>query len=234
MSDDFTDETPAATRPHPGYAVFDTEGTGLFVYKYPDDHPEPELRGKPYPADAPGQPRMCSLAIIYVDENMEIERECQIFVRPDVNDYTMTAGAQKAHGLTVEFLNEHGVPVTEALNEYMSAVDNGRIMVAHNSQHDMKQLRGELRRAGMQDRFEDSPNICTMRSMTNICKIPPRGGRGGYKWPALSEALLFIGSENLGDHSAINDAKGALELLRYLKKTGNLPEAKVHHAKGRD
>jgi DNA polymerase III epsilon subunit-like protein len=219
MSDDFENEAPT-TAPHPGYACFDTEGTGLFDYKQP--------------ADAPGQPRMASLAIIYVDENLELERECQIFIRPDVSDYTMTEGAQKAHGLTVEFLNEHGVPVTEALNEYLSAVDNGRIMVAHNSQHDMKQLRAELRRAGMQDRFEDSPNICTMRAMTDICKIPPRGNRGGYKWPALSEALLFIGSENLGDHSAINDAKGALELLRYLKRTGNMPEAKVHYKKDRE
>ena len=206
--------------PHPGYAVFDTEGTGLFDYKQP--------------ADAPGQPRMASLAIVYVNEKLEIEREINIFVRPDVNDYFMSEGAQKAHGLTVEFLNEHGVPVTEALNEFCSAVDNGRIMVAHNSQHDMKQMRAELRRAGMQDRFEGSPNICTMRAMTDICKIPPRGNRGGYKWPALSEALLFIGETDLGDHSAINDAKGALALLRYLKRTGNLPEAKVHYAKDRD
>lgn len=213
------DDIPVSA-PHPGYAVFDTEGTGLFRYDLP--------------ADAAGQPRMASLAIIYVDENMEIERECHMFVRPDVNDYTMTEGAQKAHGLTVEFLNEHGVPVTEALNEFCSAIENGRIMVAHNSQHDMKQMRAELRRAGMQDHFEQSPNICTMRAMTNICKIPPRGNRGGYKWPALSEALLFIGSKNLGDHSAINDAKGALELLQYLKKTNNMPEAKVHYAKDRE
>jgi DNA polymerase III epsilon subunit-like protein len=219
------------TAAHPGYACFDTEGTGLFTYKYPKDHPE---AGKPYPADAPGQPRLASLAILYVNEALEIEREYHVFVRPDVNDYTMTEGAQKAHGLTVEFLNEHGIPVTEALAEFQSAIDNGRIMVAHNSQHDMKQMRGELRRAGMADRFEESPNLCTMRAMTDICKIPPHGGRGGYKWPALSEALLFIGAENLGDHSAINDAKGALELLRYMKRNGVLPEAKVHYAKDRE
>jgi DNA polymerase-3 subunit epsilon len=125
-------------------------------------------------------------------------------------------------------------PVTEALNEFASAMTNGRIFVAHNSQHDQKQIRGELRRAGMDDRFEETAAICTMRAMTDICKIPPRGGRGGYKWPALSEALLFIGSENLGDHSAKNDALGALELLRYLKRNDLLPEAKVHYAKNRE
>lgn len=146
----------------------------------------------------------------------------------------MTEGATKVNGLTDEFLNEHGIPVIEALNEYSSAIDNGRIMVAFNSQHDAKQLRAELRRAGMDDKFERAPNICVMRAMTNICKIPPKGNRGGYKWPALSEALLFIGEEQLGDHSAANDARGALALLRYLKKTGNLPEGAVHYAKGRE
>lgn len=231
---DMDDTTTAAPATHPGYAVFDTEGTGLFIYKYPKDHPDVELRGKSYPADMPGQPRLASLAIVYANEALEIEREYHAFVRPDINDYNMTAGAVEKHGLTVEFLNEHGIPVTEALNEFQSAVDNGRIMVAHNSQHDMKQMRGELRRAGMADKFEDSPNICTMRAMTDICKIPPPGGRGGYKWPALSEALLFIGADQLGDHSAINDAKGALELLRHMKKLDLLPEAKVHYAKDRE
>lgn len=220
------DETTA----HPGYAIFDTEGTGLFIYKYPPGHPQ---AGQPAPADMPGQPRLCSISIIYVDENMQIEREYHAFIRPDVNDYVMTEGAQKAHGLTVEFLNENGIPIAEALTEFTSAINNGRIMVAHNSQHDMKQMRGELRRAGMADKFEDSPNICTMRAMTNVCKIPPKGNRGGYKWPALSEALLFIGSENLGDHSAKNDAIGALELLRYLKRTNQMPEHRVHYAKNR-
>lgn len=217
---DMDDTTATETAPHPGYIVVDTEGTGLFKYDQP--------------ADAPGQPRMASLSIIYVDEALEIEREFHLFIRPDVNDYKMEEGAFKAHGLTVEFLNEHGVPVTEALNEYISAIDNGRTVVCHNSQHDLKQIRAELRRAGMQDRFENTPNICTMRAMTNVCKIPPRGNRGGYKWPALSEALLFIGSENLGDHSAKNDALGALELLRYMKAHGLMPEGQVHYKKDRE
>lgn len=216
MSD--MDDTPQAPAPlHPGYIVVDTEGTGLFDYKR-RSHEE-------------GQPRMASLSIIYVDENMDIEREYHVYIRPDVNDYHMTEGAFKAHGLTVEFLNENGIPVTEALAELNSAIDNGRIFVAHNASHDGRQIRGELRRAGLDDRFEDLPQICTMRSMTDICKIPPKGNRGGYKWPALSEALLFIGSENLGDHSAKNDALGALELLRYMKQKGLIPEGKVYHSK---
>lgn len=215
----------------PKYVVTDTEGTGLFTYKYPTDHPDEELRGKPVPADAEGQPRMASLTLIYVDEDMNVEREYSVFIRPD--GWQMTEGATKVNGLTDDFLNEHGIAVTEALNEYQSAIDNGYVFVAHNAQHDAKQLRGELRRAGMNDRFDETPQICTMRSMTDICKIPPRGGRGGYKWPALSEALLFIGETDLGDHSAKNDAIGALKLLRYMRDKKLLPEAKVNYAKNR-
>lgn len=202
---------------HPGFVIIDTEGTGLFDYKRP--------------ADDEGQPRMASLAMIFATAALEVEREYHVFIRPD--GWTMSAEASRITGLTDEYLNEHGIPVTEALNEYMSAIDNGRIFVAHNAQHDAKQIRAELRRAGMDDRFEQTPNICTMRTMTDVCKIPPRGGRGGYKWPALSEALVFIHADNLGDHSAINDARGVLELLRYLHKIGKMPDAKVHYAKDR-
>lgn len=200
-----------------GYLALDTEGTHLFDYKKP--------------ADAEGQPRMASLAMVFLSPELEVQKEYHQFIRPD--GWTMSEEAARITGLTDEFLNEHGIPVTEALAEYQSAIDNGYIFCAHNSQHDAKQLRAELRRAGMDDRFEQTPNICTMRSMTNICKIPPKGNRGGYKWPALSEALLFIGAENLGDHSAINDARGVAELLRYLKRTNQMPEHRVHYAKNR-
>ena len=203
--------------PFPGYIALDTEGTHLFDYKQP--------------ADADGQPRMASLALIYLTPEMEVEREYHQLVRPD--GWSMSAEASRITGLTDEHLNEHGIPVTEVLNEYASAISNGYVFCAHNSQHDAKQLRAELRRAGMDDKFEQTPTICTMRSMTDICKIPPKGNRGGYKWPALSEALLFIGETELGDHSAINDARGVAKLLRYLKRIGRLPEPKIHYAKDR-
>lgn len=218
MSDDFANETPAAPVPRPGYMTLDTEGTGLFDYKQP--------------ADADGQPRMASLTIIYCDADMVEERRYSAFIRPD--GWEMTEGATKVNGITTEYLNEHGVPIAEALNEFQSGIDNGYILVAHNAQHDGKQLRAELRRAGMDDRFEQTPQICTMRAMTDVCKIPPRGGRGGWKWPALSETLLFIGETDLGDHTAHNDAEGALKLLRYLKARKLLPEPKVYYKKDRE
>lgn len=203
--------------PQTGYVVVDTETSDKMDMKAP--------------ADAQHQGRLAALHMIYLTSGMEIEREYSVLVRP--NSWHMQPGATAVNKLTDDYLNEHGIPIAEVLNEYQSAVDNGLIFVAHNAQFDAKVLRGELRRAGMDDRFEQTPQICTMRAMTDVCKIPPRGGRGGYKWPALSEALLFIGETDLGDHSAKNDALGCLKLLRYLKAKGLLPEARVHYAKNR-
>lgn len=212
------DDTPAIIDTRPSYIVCDTEGTGLFDYKQP--------------ADADGQPRLASLTMIFVDADLNVEREYSVYVRPD--GWEMTEGATKVNGLTNEFLNEHGVPVVEALNEYSSAIDNGRITVAHNVSHDSKQLRAELRRAGMDDRFERAPNICTMRALTDICKIPPRGNRGGYKWPSLSEACVFFHMEEFGDHTAKADAYACLALLRKLKEMDQMPEAAIHYANGQE
>lgn len=216
MSD--MDDTPTAPEPHPGYIVTDTETTSLFDFKQP--------------ADADGQPRLASLTMIFVNEALEVEKEYSVYIRPD--GWEMNPDATKINGLTTEFLNEHGVPIAEALNEYSSAIDNGYIMVAHNSQFDAKAIRAELRRAGMDDRFERAPNICTMRALTDICKIPPRGNRGGYKWPSLSEACVFFHMEEFGDHTAKADAYACLALLRKLKEMGAMPVPAVHYAKGRE
>ncbi len=196
------------------YAIIDTEGSGLFQYDKP--------------ADAEGQPRLASLAIIFADADFNIEREYHAFVRPD--GWVMPEETTKIHGLTQDFLNEKGIPVTEVLSEYQNAVLAGRIIVAHNSQHDLKQLRAEFRRAGMDDLFEKTPNVCTMRDGTAVCKIPPNGNRGGYKWPKLSEAAVFFHIEEMGDHSALNDARVCLKIAQKLHALGKLSTPEVHYA----
>lgn len=197
------------------YVVIDTEGSGLFDYKRP--------------ADADGQPRLAELVMIYVDEDLNVEEEFQAYIRPE--GWQMTPGSTAVNGITTEMLMERGVPITDALRSYTAAIEGGRIVVAHNAQHDLKQIRAELRRAGMDDLFEKTPNICTMRGLTDVCCIPPNGGRGGYKFPKLSEACVHFDFPLLGDHSALGDARACLQLLRKMIELGVCPEAKVHYAK---
>jgi len=103
-------------------------------------------------------------------------------------------------------------------------------VVAHNSQHDAKQIRAELRRAGMPDQFESAPNICTMRALTDVCKIPPNGGEVATNGPKLLRLLCFSLDE-FGDHSAMNDARVCLQAFAQAEGIGRIAEAKVHLAK---
>src|SRR5688500_16357303 len=83
------------------WTVIDTEGSGLFQFDKP--------------ADAEGQPRLAQLCMIDVNDELEIESEINFYVRPD--GWMMDPKATEVNGLTDDFLNEHGRPITEVLSE---------------------------------------------------------------------------------------------------------------------
>lgn len=195
------------------YAVIDTEGSGLFDFKRP--------------ADGDGQPRLAELVMIFCDEQLNVTNEYQAYIRPD--GWEMTPEATAVNNLTTEHLLDKGVPIAEALAVYQSAVvDDDRVIVAHNAQHDCKQIRAELRRAGLPDLFEQTRNICTMRGCMG--KVKKQSGKGGF--PSLSDACAhFEIAQPDGAHRALADARACLEVLRNLIALGICPEAAVHYAK---
>jgi DNA polymerase-3 subunit epsilon len=211
------DDIVEAFKPRDRYLIVDCETSGLPNFKAP--------------ADDPSQPWMASFAAIFVDADLVVEREYHTLIKPE--GWAMSPEVTAVNGLTNERLMAEGVPVTEALAVYTGAIDEGRVVVAHNAQFDCKIARGVMRRLGMPDRFEQTRNICTMRALTDVCRIPPNGGRGGYKFPKLSEACVHFGFENLGDHSALNDARACLQLFRKMHELNVVPEAKIHLAKER-
>jgi DNA polymerase III subunit epsilon len=194
----------------------DTETSGLFDFKRP--------------ADAPGQPRLAEVAMIFLDEMLREERRYQAFIKPD--GWVMEPGATEANKLTTEFLLEHGVPVVQALDAYRDAIEEGRVVVAHHAQNDCKIMRAELRRAGRPDLFDVTRNVCTMRALTGVCRIQQKNGRG-LKWPSLEEACAHFGipTEGLELHGASVDASLVAELLRRMHAIDVIPDPKVHPAK---
>ena len=203
------------------YAILDTEGTGLFQYSLP--------------ADAEGQPRLASAAFLLAEEDatqpgLVITHECNFFIKPD--GWVMGEEAGKINGLTTEFLAENGSPVSEVLAYYSSLTLDGRVLAAFNASHDTKHFRAELRRAGMPDLFETTPNICLMRACTQICKVPKKSG-AGFKFPKLSEACAFFKIEQPAAHSALGDALSAFAIMQHLHKANRLPAPEVHFAKAK-
>lgn len=204
------------------YAVFDTETTGLFQYRN-------KLTGEKVPADAPGQPHLASFAVVYADERGEPISSEKIFVKPDGWSIDGTE-AGRVNGLTDAFLHANGQPVSTVLKVWNDIVDAGLIPAAFNAQFDCKMMRAELRRAGLPDRFEETPNICVMRALD---PYGPRGLMIQRGFVKLSVACEFFGIVNTQAHDAMADAVAAQELLKILIADGFLPEAKVHFAKER-
>lgn len=204
------------------YLILDTETSSLFTFK---------KDGKPVPADDPGQPRLAEAAMLLVDENLKITHRYVAYVKPD--GWEMEAGATAVNGLTTDHLLEVGVPIGEVLDHYEDFIKSNRIVVTHNAQHDTKQMRGELRRAGRDDLFLITRNICTMRGLAKTCDLRQKNGKG-LKWPSLSEACRHFGIPHETRHSAEADAVAVLELLRNMRRLDIVPEARVHFAKGRD
>ena len=206
-----TDAT-TTTRPR-GYAVIDTETSGLFDFSKP--------------ADAEGQPRLASLAVIRLDADLNEEGANEYFVKPD--GWTLSDEVSKVNGLTTERLAKDGRPIAEVLKFYTALVDRGYVIVAFNAQFDTKVMRGEMRRAGIPDRFEATPNICVMRASTDVCKIPKAKG-GGYKFPKLAEACSHFLISQDADHSAMGDARAATAIFRKLREIGQCPDPAIHYA----
>jgi DNA polymerase-3 subunit epsilon len=198
------------------WAPIDTETSGLFDFSKP--------------AHADGQPRLACLALIRCTPTWAITQREIMYVYPE--GWEMTPEVVAINGLTTEFLKKHGRPISEVLDAYEAAIDEGRAIAAFNAQFDTKVLRGELRRAGRPDRFEATPNICLMRKTIGVCKLPKAKGNG-YKFPKLAEAMRHFKLPFPNQHTAGGDADAVVLLGRALTEIGIHLEPEVHFAKTR-
>jgi DNA polymerase III subunit epsilon len=243
----------------PRYLIIDTETSGL---------PLRAAKGQPpIPADAPGQPRLASFTAIATTPDLEaakvalddarkqlpfplatglIDEDMSIstLIRPEVFDtgpeWRMSEGATKVNGITDEMLQADGIPVRDVLAIYSDYIQAGWIVVAHNAQFDTKVMRGELRRAGMPDLFEQTLNICTMRACTDIVREAPTDammatGRRTFKPPKLMECYRhFYGCDFAGAHTSYGDSVACLMVLRKLIELGKCPEPSILRAASRE
>lgn len=205
----------------PHYLIIDCECSGLFLAD--------PITKKRLPADAPGQPRIAQIGLIFVSHDLKIEAEHEFLIKPE--GWEMSEEAARVTGLTTEFLKANGGPISEALALYNAGIDARRVIVGHNVDYDTKAARAENRRAGLDDRYMQTRTICTMLASTELCQIPPPSGRGGYKWPKLSEACVHFGIEQGDDHTALADARNTFKVMMKLVERGALPAPKSPYDK---
>lgn len=188
------------------FVIFDTETSGLFNFSRP---PEAE-----------GQPRLASVAFIFLDDLLKEKDTHYKLVRPD--GWEMPYGASKVNGLTNEMLRTQGIPIRNILDAVEFLFSEGHTFVAHNVDFDMKVLEAEFIRAGRE--FHRPDTFCTMKQTKNICCIPNAQGRN--KWPKLTEAHeYFFGEAFANAHEALADARACARIFRYIYPKGLYEEA---------
>lgn len=216
--------------------ICDTEGTGLFQHsKTGADGQKVTMR-----SDEPGQPRMAEFAMVITDDDYNVLDTYQQYIFPkgwqNVDGspmLEMPAEAFAVHGLSMDFLRGHGLPVEQALDRYINSVERGLVLVGFNQQHDGRQIRAELRHSGQDDLFEKTPNICAMRSITSNYKgqVKKLNGKGGF--PRLIDAAAHFGIPYAEEkrHTALEDALVTAQVAQRLHQKGLLLPAEVHYAK---
>ena len=180
--------------------VFDTETSGLFNFKLPATHES--------------QPHVVQFAAILLDDDYIERAAFSAIVCPE--DWQISKGASDVHGITQEIAERVGLPLAFVLDLF----DDWRVrcstFVAHNFPFDASIMSSALHRTNRTS-FDPGWKVCTMRSMTDVMKLP--GNYGKWKWPKLAEAYQHCTGQPLEDaHDALVDVRACAVVYRWLRQ----------------
>lgn len=189
---------------------FDTETTGLPLFKEPATHPK--------------QPDVIQLAAVLSTENEVVETLNYIINPSDINPgWTMNPFAEAAHGITTEMILDAGIKTQDAIDHLLSMLEQADLLVCHNTSFDQKLVEGAMHKA--QYPYEDIIKIsggeyyCTMKSSTKMCGL--KNKNGAPKWPKLQELHQFLfGEEFVDAHDALADVMATRRCYYELRRRG--------------
>lgn len=190
--------------------LFDVETTGL-----------PNYNAR---ARDPSQPHIVQLAVMICDDQgNELEVYDQI-AKPD--GWTIPSELTAIHGISNEKALEVGIPEKQMMQYLLEKIRAAKLIIGHNVGFDMFCARIGMRRYelfddSMDDWWKGTSRFCTMKGMTNVCKIPSLNGKAGFKFPKLVEACSHAGIELKNAHNAIWDLR-ATKLLYFWMQKNNI------------
>jgi DNA polymerase III epsilon subunit-like protein len=197
-----------------GFLVFDVETSGLY--------------NNDYPAYDKQQAWIVQFAGQILDNNLKLVREISLLLKPPFPDAVIEEKAEETHGISLAECWKDGVSPGK-VRLFLKPVFEGKLrLVGHNVNFDSKFLHrftaNKAERAQLIEAFKQG--ICTMRSGTSICKLPPTKAmlkykNLKYKNPKLEELHEFLFNEKfVGAHDALNDVKATVRCLREMIKRG--------------
>lgn len=203
------------------FLVFDTETTGL-----------PKKFKAPL-SDFDNWPRMIQLAWQCHDLEGKLLFAKNHVITPD--GFTIPEDVIAVHGISNEIAEEKGVPLKQALEDFVADMKKAKFIIGHNVEFDINIVGAELLRCEMEEVITRAPSLCTKNESTDYCGL--RNKNGGIKPPTLTELHIKLFNEPFPEaHNAAADVEYTtrcfLELVRVgaisserLKMTNNQIEA---------
>ena len=150
--------------------------------------------------------------------SFNVIKEVNHFFPWPVDESRVQWGAIQVNGLTEEYLATKDLSDRhEALNEFIDDLLDCEVCVAHNGDFDKNFINATAQREGIY-RFNWPMMIDTMKTTTELCRLPARGGRCGYKWPKLIELAecLRIKTDDINLHDSSADVELTKRCFLYL------------------
>lgn len=190
---------------------FDFETTGIPVSGMPSDHPD--------------HPHPVSLSAFKDEAPDAILGEMNTLIKPDGFRIEDFPGAFKVHGITTERAMAEGIPLANAMEQYIELA-RASTLVAYNAHFDVKLLKIACARLGaigeaMRIEIEKLQSICTMESAAMHLT--------GKRRMKLKDAYFELFKEETQTekhHGSSKDALASRRIFWELKKRGAIPEAK--------
>lgn len=189
---------------------YDTETTGLPLFKQPSEHPD--------------QPHIVQLGACLVDiDTRKVLSTIDVMCKPD--GWLIPDEVAAIHGITTEMAGDLGVPESLAVEMLLDLVGE-RTRIGHNEPFDARVVRIACMRhfePSQADAWKDGDAECTALLATPILKIPPTdrmksAGFTKFKTANLREAVLhFTGKPLENAHSALADVHGCMSVWFAIK-----------------
>lgn len=149
-----------------------------------------------FDTETTGQSRTDEICQIAAAEYVKgrLVRTMSVYVCPTCE---MNPGAEAVHGLSPEFLGLNGVEPEEAMERFFAFVGSDALLVAHNSPFDLRMLRQECAKFGLEfapERVETCDTLALSRRL-----------RPDLESHALGRLLEPLGVTGVNSHDALDD-----------------------------
>ena len=110
----------------------------------------------------------------------------------------MNPFAEMVHGLSLDFLHEHGLEPEEAMRQFFEFVGDDVLLVAHNATFDMRMVRQECRKFGLAYAPQGVETCDTLALSRRL--------RPELSSHRLSFLVDVLGIDGVNSHDALDDA----------------------------